>query len=209
MNYSDLVSDIMPEVLGCPSVTIKRAVRDSVIEFFERSMAYKVENDPAKLPKNVQEIDLELPTKTRLVKVLTVRYGGAELQPVTREDMDRLGYDWPTLTGTPQGYTFATPTSIRLVPYPSDSTATKAYVRFAVAPTRVSTSLPDELGERYYEAICAGVKFRLMRMPKMAWTDANLAAFNGSQFEKGINKARLDSAHDNVRAVRRVVMRRV
>lgn len=209
MNYSDLVSDIMPEVLGCPSVTIQRAVRDSVIDFFERSLAYKVENDPAKLPSNVQEIDLELPTKTRLIKVLTVRYGGAELQPLTREDMDRLGVDWTTLTGTPKGYTFSTPTSIRLVPYPTTSSNDKAYVRFAVAPTRVGTSLPDELGERYYETICAGAKFRLMRMPRMAWTDANLSAFNGTLFEKGINKARLDSAHDNVRAVRRVVMRKI
>lgn len=208
MNYSDLVSDVMPEVMGCPEPTIERAIRDSVIDFCERGMAYRVENDPVALPANVSEVDLEIPTRTRLVRVLKVRHGSKPLDPRTRDDLDADG-DWTDIKGAPTHYTFVSETAIRVVPYPNQSTTDKLHIRFAVAPTRASVAFPDEIGEKYYEIICAGAKARLMRMPSQAWSNTNMAAAYTQIFEKGVNKAKLEANNDKIRAERQVRMRRI
>ena len=209
MNYSDLTSDVMPEVMGCPEPLVERAIRDSVIDFCERGFAYRVENDTVAIPANISEIDLEIPTGTRLVRLLTVRYGPKWLTPKTRDDMDASGFEWTERKGPPTHYTFMSETTFRVVPYPDTAKPELLYVRFAVAPTREATSFPDDLGQRCYEIICSGAKARLMRMPSQAWSNTNMAAAYTQMFEKGVNKAKLEANNDRIRAERQVRMRRI
>ena len=115
MRYSTIAGDLLPDLLGAPDPLLERAVRDSVIDFCLKTMVYRVENDPATLAAETKLVDLEIPNKTRLQKVLAVRLGHTDLPGLTRGDLDRMG-NWDELEGRPLGYTVESDTEIRLVP---------------------------------------------------------------------------------------------
>ena len=57
--------------------------------------------------------------------------------------------------------------------------------------------LPED--EKYFEAIMAGAKFRLMRMPKKEWTSFDLASVYFEDFERRVSEAQREALRDFVR----------
>lgn len=209
MLFSTLANDIVGEFPNCPVFTIERTIREAATEFFERSMTWIVQQDAATLPKGVETYDLDLPTNTRLVVVGSVKYGSKELTGMHRDDMDRTPTDWTKVTGSPMVYLYNDEASIRLYPIPDATSTDQMNVRFAVTPTRDATEMPDILGERYYEAILYGARFRLAKMPGNPWTNPGNATMNQQLFEQKIRTAKADAFFEFGRPNRHIRMVRV
>ena len=209
MLFSTLATDIVGEFPNCPIFTIERTIREAASEFFERSMAWTVTQDAETLPKGVETFDLDLPTSTRLVSVASVKYGSKELSGMHRDDMDRLPTDWTVTKGNPLSYIYNDESSIRLYPIPDESRPDQMRVRFSVAPTRDATDIPDILGERYYEHILYGARYRLAKMPGMPWTNPALAAMNQQMFEQKVRNAKVDAFMEYGRPNRQIRMVRI
>lgn len=200
MKYSTLVPEVLPEVVGCPDVTIERALRDAAVELCTRGYAWVVEQGADTIAVDDDEFLLELPSRTRLVGVLSIKAGATELIAATREDLDATPVDWRSSAGN-WGYTWSSGGAVRLVGVP-DEARTSVWARFAVAPTLESTEIPDELGNRWYQALVAGAKSRLMLMQGTPWWNPELAAIHLSTFMRGVREARLFFAQDGVNAQR-------
>jgi hypothetical protein len=209
MLYSALVTEILPEVLGCPDFTIERAVRDAAVEFCETTLAYTVDQDPTPVIPNVAEVDLDIPRDTRLVQVLRAQIGRVPLERISRDDLFNSGRDWKNDKGRPQAITFETERSVRLVPTPDQRLAEPLFLRFAVAPTMASSSIPDAIGERYFRDLVYGAKAKLLMMAEQPWANPPLANLCRSLFERGMREATLTVSQDGVAATKRVRMRRV
>jgi hypothetical protein len=209
MLYSALVTEILPDVLGCPDFTIERAVRDACVEFCDTALVYTVDQDPVRIIANIAEVDLEIPTGTRLVQVLRAQIGRLPLERISRDDLFNSGRDWKKEKGRPQAITFESERSVRLVPIPSERLADPLHIRFAVAPTMASTSVPDSVGERYFRDLVYGAKSILLNMPGQPWTNPPLATLCRSLFERGMREAALTTSQDGVTGTKRVKMRRV
>ena len=208
MRIDDLALDVMPQVMGCPSPTVERAVLDTLIAFCDRTCAYQVEQDAAPAPVGVGEVDLEIPSQTRLVKVMSVQLGNKSLQPAHRSDLDTYGQNWRTLTGTPGMYVKLSETAILLVPYLTTSSSDLLNVRFAVAPARTATAIADDFINRYRDTVVAGALQRLLEMAGVSWADPNAAARNGMRYVSGTRMALLDVGMDWTTARRSVVTMR-
>ncbi len=209
MLYSDFLPEVLPEVAGCPDITVERAVRDAVIEFCDKALVYTIDQDPVVVSVGLSEIDLEIPTGTRLVQVLRAQIGRVRLDRVTRDDLYNSGRDWKTERGRPLAITYETDRSIRLVPIPDERLSDSLYVRFAVTPTMASTSVPDAIGERYFREIAFGAKSLLFIMPGQPWSNPQLAGACRAVFDRGMRDAMLDAQQDGVAARKQVRIRRV
>lgn len=209
MLYSDLVSEVLPDVPGCPDITIERAIRDAAIEFFDASCAYTVDQDGEVVAAGTDVIDLAIPTGTRLVQVLRAQLGQTPLHQMSRDDLFRSGRPWQTDVGRPQLVTFESDRAVRLVPIADQTLAELLYIRFAVAPTRASSSIPDAIGERYFRELVYGAKSIVMLMPGMVWSNQQLGAAYRDLFLRGVREAKLTVAQDMVTAQRHSRIRRV
>jgi hypothetical protein len=72
-----------------------------------------------------------------------------------------------------------------------------------------SSSIPDEIGERFYKEICAGAKAQLMLMPGMSWTNPQLAQANRVLFDRSIRDSKMWRSRDSVSADRQVRLTRL
>jgi hypothetical protein len=203
MLYSDITSETLPEVPGCPDMTIERAVRDAVIEFCDTTLCYSVDQDPVSVYAGLSEVDLELPSATRLVQVIRAQLGQTSLGRKSRDDLFAANVSWQTMTGRPSVITYASETSVRLVPIASQTQADQLYIRFAVAPTRASTAVADFVGERYFKEFTHGAKAMLLQMPGQPWSNPQLSAAYRAQFERDMREARLTVSQDAVAGTKR------
>ena len=203
MLYSDLTSETLPEVPGCPDMTIERAVRDAVIEFCDTTLCYSVDQDPVSVYAGLSEVDLELPSGTRLVQVLRAKLGQNKLDRKSRDDLFSTNVAWQTLTGTPSVITYSSETAVRLVPIASAALTEQLYIRFAVTPTRASTAVADSIGERYFKEFTHGAKASLLQMPGQPWSNPQLSVAYRMQFERDMREAKLTASQDAVSGTKR------
>jgi hypothetical protein len=208
MNWSDFVSEVLPDVLGCPDVTIERAVRDSTIEFCDETLCYTVDMDPVTVFANMDVVDLDMPTGARLVQVLRAQIGPRALGRISRDDLFMSGRSWQTDKGMPQAITFDTESSIRLIPAPDQQLSEQLFLRFAVTPSMGSNSIPDAIGNRYFREIVHGAKAALLAIPGQPWFQPQLASAYRSLFDRGIREAKLTVSQDSVAGQKRLRIRR-
>jgi hypothetical protein len=209
MLYSALFAEVLPEVPGCPDITMERAIRDSAIEFFDTTLAYTVDQPSVAVTAGLSVVNLAIPASTRLVQLLRAQIGRRVLERITRDQLMASGVSWQTDTGTPVALTFESDTSIRLLPACDESMTDGLYLRFAVTPTRTSTTIPDALGERYFRELATGAKSRLMLMEGKDWANQQMGIAYRSMYERMMREARLTESQDRIAASKRVRIRRV
>lgn len=125
--------------------------------------------------------------------------GNRRLNPTTLPELQRRLPNWQQgSSAEPAFYNLAADRStLSLFPIPqAPFIVPEVVVRVAYVPAGQAKTLPDFLGTQYLDAVCAGVKSRLMAMPSMAWTQPSLVSFYRDQFERGMDQAKAESLHD-------------
>jgi hypothetical protein len=211
MQISDLLPRVLPDVPGCPSAVARDAILKAADQFFTDSAIWDEVQDPIEVVDGQADYDLEAPSGARCINVKTV-YGnsGYELTGVDLMQLANAMPDWQTAAAsTPRLYTRAFGFDfIRVFPLPTNPVAETLRVHGVYTVKDTSTTLPDEVMQRYADEIASGAKYRLMVQPRTTWQDLKLAQFHRDIFLSGIASARITAAHGKTTVAARVQPRR-
>lgn len=206
--------EIMPDLPGCPSDMAIRALRNTIIEFCEKSLIHQVTLDPITAYENTTDYDLEPPTGYRVQKIMKMWYLGKEMDALAPDDIglpdayrtNITGYN--ASKGPPSGYTQKDTDTFSILPIPDQKYSNAITMRVALVPLRTVTEVEDFLFELWSEVIGFGTKARLMLNPGKPYSNAESATYNQARFISGMNDARQRAVRGNVRSDLRVQLRK-
>jgi hypothetical protein len=214
-SYEAFFPYVIPEVIGAPEPLALNAIRNSVIEFCEKSLVLTRDHDPITILPNIVDYDLEPPDGYLVVKVQQAWLDDQPLTPLAPDFVreasvyNRLFETYEAAPSTPKYYLQKDERSITVWQLPDKKYTNGLTMRVALKPTRASTEVEDVVFEDYVETIAAGALMRLMMSPGKAYTNPDLAAVHKAIFTQGINTARQRASHGQVRSVLSVQLKRI
>lgn len=191
--YTDLFNEVLPELPGVGQDLAANAIRNAIIEFCFGSWCWRYFMDPMPVLANLNTYELDPPPGAEVAQTLLVKVDGKELEPTNEDDLTALFPRWQTETGTPRRYLTDDPSQIILAPVPDTKIPNGLVVTVALQPTRTSTTFPTWIWSRYFDALAAGAKARLMAMPGKPWTSPQLFQLYRGQFEAAMAGAKVES----------------
>jgi hypothetical protein len=209
--YDDFLPYVLQDVPGCPEIAAVHAIRNTVIDFCEKSLVVQVDLDPVSLVANQADYDLEPPTNRLVTKVIHLFYKNKELAPFGQDAVPSATFYNPSATDAdgktnPRGWSQKDTTTFTVWPVPHESKTNAITIRAALKPTRKSTSCDDILFEDYAEYIGAGAKARLMVTPNKSYTNLQLVQTQNQLYMQGVNMARQRVSRGHTRANLRIKM---
>lgn len=189
--------DITPNVTGCPDIMIDDAILKTVIDFCNRSRAYRSVQDGIGVEAGISEYSPALPANTAIAWLIS-----ASLDDVPLWISDEGGAKMvDSGSGVTKTAVLISDTALELVDVPLASGTLKVVV--ALRPTIYADSYPDYLHAIYQEPIAAGVLAKLWGMPNKPWSaSADLVIDARNRYERGIMDAayQADRGQGNTRA---------
>lgn len=201
--YTELFNEVLPELPGVGADLAANAIRNTIIEFCQLSWCWRAFLDPVTVLAKINTYELDAPTGAEIVQALVVKLAGEELTPAAEDDLAQRYPRWQTELGAPKFYLTDEPGQILLAPVPDSKVQNGLLVTVALQPTRVSTGFPTWIWSRYFDALAAGAKARLMAMPSKPWTSPQLYSLYRANFETGAAAAKMESMKSLSRAVLR------
>jgi hypothetical protein len=185
-NVQDWVDDLNVEVPSCLELTIERAVRFSIQEFFSRSEAWAYEASVS-LVEGVVQYTLPIPANTSILanKYVKVRYDN-HTESLTSTLVKDLNLN---VTGKPSS--FASKGSVMFIDNVEKDVTCD--VGFTLKPNRSVDEVPDDLADDYFESIRSGALMRLKSMVGKDWEDLKGADKHQYIFETGVALAKRES----------------
>lgn len=173
--------EIMPHVNGCPTIMIDDAILKTVIDFCNRSRAYRFVPDDIETVSGVAGYEPDLPTSTAITWLISASLNDVPLgiSDVGSAKMVDSG------SGITKTAVLISDTEIELVDTPLSSETLK--LNIALRPTLSAKHYPDHIHAIYQEHIAAGVLAKLCGQPNKPWsasTDFVVDARN--RYESGI-----------------------
>jgi hypothetical protein len=212
--YENFFPEVLVELPDCsPDVAIM-AIRNTVIEFCQKSLIYQETLDPVSIIGNIDTYDLDAPKGYRVHKVMKAWFKGSELKPLAPDD---IGVPDPYNTiigsytgqkGPVQGYLQKDFDTVTFTPIPDQAYPNAITMRVALVPLRTSTGIADFIYEQYAEAIGFGAKARLQISPGKPYTNGDAATVNQQRFNSAVNDARQRAVRGNTRSDLMVQMRK-
>lgn len=205
VEYSAFLTDVLPYVRDCPEFVAINAIRNTCIEFCEKSTWWRQTFDPITLVVEQGEYDLDVEVGTGVAVILAAHLGQRPLQFQTPEYLTSvLGADWRTRPGPTQFITQDGDfTTVRLANPPTVISPEEAELTLHVAlrPLKSSTRVPKELYERWSEVIGFGARARLHDTPGQPYANAEAAREYRKWFQSGIGEAKIQANRGRGRAV--------
>lgn len=213
--YEQFFPNILPEAPGVAETIAENAVRNTVIEFCEKSLILQRDHDPITLVEGVVDYDLEPPTGYLCVKVMKAWLENNPLDPLAPDFVreaavyNRLFSSYQKSNSTPRAYLQKDERTISVWNPPEKRYPNGLTLRVALKPTRAASSVEDVILEDYAEVIASGALSRLMMSVGKPYTNVEMAAVHKSLFQQGINLARQRATHGHVRSNLSVKLRRI
>ena len=191
-DWVDSIQSDVPEPLDS---LIARQVRYVIQEFFRLSEAWRHEERLPVLDINV--LLEEMPLNTY---VASTRY--AYFEPAEREERRKLTSNLPHRIGSRNEISeFAHSGNTILLDAFEKGTLEVSVV---VQPSRNIDSVPDSLGDKWFDVIRRGAIARLLAMPDRPWTNNRASAQYEAYFREGIALAKREVRQDRSRPKRTV-----
>lgn len=185
MKYSDFTVHVKPECGGAPDFLIERAVRDTAIDFCQRTGVYIPEPEFITIISGVNEYAVTLPVGTELNHIVDIFDNKTALQPISYNELiRRLGNE--TDKGKPRYYAQRDNTDFFVAPIPDKNDSFR--VLYSVKPTSTSTSIPDTIGKEHRETIVHGAVYRLQMMSGQPFADGGAAQANRMLYEREVGR---------------------
>lgn len=141
--------------------------------------------------------------------VLNVLLNGGRLRSVTQSEAAQSDGNFLTTAGSPYAFWTSETGALRLYPIPVAGDAGKvAQVQASFIPTIAAVGCESRILDLYGDAISNGAKALLMRMPGKAWSSPDLSMLYEREFRAAVDKARIETFHDEVIHSSRVLPRR-
>lgn len=204
--YEDFLSRVLIEVPGCSEISALQAVKDTCIEFCEKSLILTRDHDPVTVRGGVMDYDLEPPSGYLVVKIMKAWLNHLALGPLPPDFVfdaavyNREFAEYQDASSTPTRFLQKDERTVSLWPLPDKDHVNGLTMRVALKPTRSSTSIEDVVFEDYAETIASGALGRLLSSVGKAYTNVSAAALHKGMFIQGLNVARQRATHGHVRA---------
>lgn len=210
-SYESFLPYVLPDVPGCPEIAAIQAIRNTVIDFCEKSLVVQADLDPVSLSAGTADYDLEPPSNRLVTKIIKLFYKNQELPPFGQDFVPSATFYNPDATdgdsrSEPRGWSQKDERTFSVFPVPKVAESNAITIRAALKPTRASSSCDDVLFEDYVEYLAAGAKARLMLQPNKAYTNPNLVVTQNQLYMQGVNMARQRVSRGHTRANLRVKM---
>lgn len=196
---TELLGDLLSECPDVPEPVAATAYVRAAREFCTESMAWNP-SEAYILPGISGSFDLDTFQDSELFDAVYLNHDGQPLVKATARQLSERGRQ--TASGSPM-YFRCTPGLVVVVPAPTDVSLLEG--RFVGRPKRTATRLPDELLDRFEEAILWGAKARLYMMPGKAWYDVGSAANYDTLFRNEIERHYARAPSDGQRGIVRTV----
>jgi hypothetical protein len=192
--WKDFEPLVALNVMGCPPLAIREALREVVEIFCDKTHVWQVELDAFGTVSEKSDYFIPIDPDQRVVTVMTARFKDSPMTGVTVEDMDR---EMPTWTASGSGatpYMFRVVADdgdqlIRLYPTPSATENGVIKMRVAIKPSASAESIPDFFFDDWRRPISSGAIARLTAVPGKDYTNADLSVFHEKLFQIGMGKA--------------------
>lgn len=199
MTYDDLINDIVPDCPGVPVPVAIRAIREAVRQFCRKSSVYRQKLTAADLTYADGVYTIAIPANTQIISVVSplVIDGTDNANPskafgASSEwlDINRHGWRSAETCDWAEHFVMLSTNTFALVPDSGSDRSDDMAVTLILMPDRTTTTLDDDLGERWFDELTAGAKYLLMVMPEKPWSNTNLAKFYYDKFTTGLDAAR-------------------
>ena len=200
MKVEDFYRYITPELPGAPSELLRQAVMLTANNFCVETQALDQLSDPIQLQPGQADYDMDPLSGCQPVTIKGVWTGNRELRPVTMSELFQLLPNWQSAKSSePSFYNMVKGFGVLTVyPTPADPVSAQLTFHAVYAPQQTGSILPDVLFDRYFDAIAAGAKARLMIQPGQTWSNPQQAVIYNRVYDATVNQARGDALHNRV-----------
>ncbi len=202
--FETLLDDVMPELPQCSTDMALFHIRRVINDFGEKTRFLRTWLPLIDVQAGTAAYSIVPPdTDFQLLRPEEVRFLGTELDPVGIDELNAEIPEWRTELGEPRLYTREDDATINLVYVPSTDAAQGLKVKVSYTPDFQASGFDAVLYSRFADGIAAGVKSRLMVMPKKPWSAPEQAVYYDSMYKIEINVARQAADKELSRARRR------
>lgn len=204
--YEDFLSRVLIEAPGCAEVSALLAIKDSCIEFCEKSLILVRDHEPVSLKAGEVDYDLEPPAGTLVIKVMKAWVENTPIDPMFPDIVrdasvyNRAFASYQPAPSVPQRFLQKDERTVSVWPVPDKNYPNGLTMRVALKPTRASTTVDDMLYEEYVEAIAAGALGRLLMSSGKPYTNVQAAMAHKALSNQGLNVARQRAGHGHTRS---------
>lgn len=180
--------DVLVHATSAPHPLVSQALCRSAREFFRRTRAWtEWLSTVSTTAGSSEEYTFVLPSGSQLVRIEKATRNG---QPLHVGSYRQYPSDWTDPDGQSPALVSRDMVSFHLVGDFAAAEAVKAQV--SLLPTLAATGIPDELADRYYEAIAEGAKAIVLMTPG-DFFKPDLAAVASVAFKAHINTEAVDA----------------
>lgn len=187
--YTAMVSEVLPDVPGCPNIAMVNALRTMAIEFCQRSLCWRYEHPSQTAAAGIGDYEFQVPPETVVAKLMSIWHNGVLLTPKSHDGLADMYSGWLTEEGTPRYVTQFNEREFRPVPMPDITLGNAFSLIVALKPTRDSTGIDTTIYEEHLDTLACGAKARLMEVPGKPWTNVTLSQYHRGKFEAGVLSA--------------------
>jgi hypothetical protein len=211
VSYEVFLPEVMPYVHDVPEVVAVQAIRNACIEFCQETHYLQENLDPITGINGIGDYDLDAnDSNYKVVEIMQAYYGDQLLIPKAQEELNQIyrTSNWEDLKGNPYYYFRTRAGVMRLVTKPILTEANKLKVKAAIAPRRASTTVDEELFERFLETIAHGARARLYNTPNQPYYDPKTAMEYTKRFNDELAEVRTRVYKGLTRAAARIEFQR-
>lgn len=193
--FTTWYDDVLPELAGAVAQSmVLHAIRQAARDFCMRSFVWRVDQGPMAVAANANEYDWEPPTNTEAVRPMQVWLEKRPLVAKTANELSEMYGDFMRKDGAPQYFVSDRPDKLVIVPKPTGIYTDGLTAKLAIMPSPAATGMETIYATRYRDAIAAGAKARIFRMPRKPWTDKQAASDYQAMFDAAVNTAQLEAS---------------
>lgn len=205
---------VLPHVPGCTPEMAMLEIKNTLIDFCEKSLILEQDADPVTVINGIMDYDLEPPKDYVVLKIMKAWYKGQLLDPYSGDQIEtpsvyNQNSGYLVNRGDPRFYRQKDARTFSIYPIPAETARLALTMRVVVKPARSSTTIEDVIFEDYAEIIGHGAVSRLALSPGKPYSNRQLAADKQSLYIAGLNVARDRAQKGYVRASKHVKMRRI
>lgn len=207
---------VMPHVVGCTTEMAIMEIRNSIIDFCEKTLLLQTTVDPISTTADVADYDIDVDTGYIPITVMKMWFKGYPVFPKAPDDVETPSVYNPysgavVRQGDPEKYLHsdASPTTFTLYPVPDKTDALSITLRVALKPTRTASTIKQIIFEDYAETIGHGAIARLALSQNKPYTNNGVAQVQNALYMAGVNAARVRANKGLSRANMQVKMRKI
>lgn len=189
MLWSDFLPELTTFALGCPIPVAESKARQAAIDFFRRTRAWVEWLAPVTSTDDALEsYSFVPPTGADVVRIEQATIDNCLIPVASPRD---VGQDWGL-----EAVSDLQLISLDLKTFSLGGTATAGRsigVQVALAPSRSSTGIPDDLFDKYVDDIAHGARAKILSIPDTPFFNLKIAALEQSAFESAVAAKSVDA----------------